>query len=130
MNEKVINIIYEVFDSLELNNFSVIGKPNDPMYEKPLIGVAAGNDSYYSFLKEHIGEFHWNPSEAFEIKYGEKVSEDKLNVISLVFPQTAETYELQSKERQFPCDNWIVSRGEWENMMKEFSGKLEKRLEE
>lgn len=130
MNERFTNIIYEVFDSLESNNFAVINKPNDPMWEKPLIGVAAGNDSYYDFLKEHIGEFHWNPAEVFAIKYGEFVSRDRLRVISLIFPQTAETYELQTKERTFPCDNWLVSRGEWENLMKEFSTKLEKRFEE
>lgn len=130
MNETVINIIYEVFNSLESNNFSVLGKPDKPMWEQPLVGVAAGDDSYYDFLKEHIGEFHWSPSEAFQQKYGEMVAGDKLKVISLVFPQTSETIELQRKERVFPCDNWLVSRGEWESMMREFSGKLENRLEE
>ncbi len=129
MNNKVFNIINEVFNSLESNNFSVLDRPEEPMWEAPLMGVAAGDDSYYDFLKEHIGEFHWNPSEAFSLKYGEQVPGSKLKVISLIFPQTAKTIELQSKENVFPCDNWIVTRGEWEGMIREFSDKLENRLE-
>ncbi len=129
INNKIKNIIEEVFNDLEGNNFTVLGKPDEPMFEKPLIGVAAGDDSYYDFLKEHIGEFHWNPDEAFAKKYGGAPEKSKLRVISLIFPQTEATKELQSKQRYFPCDNWYVSRGEWENLMAEFSGKLEEKLE-
>lgn len=64
MNEKprkIYDVIYDVFDSLETNNFATIGKPDAAMFERPLIGVAAGDDPYYEFLKSHIGEFHWSP---------------------------------------------------------------------
>ena len=128
-NNKIENIIYKIFDSLESNNFAVLGKPDEPMWEKPIIGVAAGNDTYYDFLKEHIGEFHWTPAEAFSKKYGVNPEPSKLSVISIVFPQTEETKEMQNKARVFPCDNWLVSRGEWESVMDEFTSKLEVALE-
>lgn len=130
INSKIEKIIQNVFNSLESNSFAVLGKPDKPMWENPIIGAAAGNDSYYDFLKEHIGEFHWTPAEAFAKKYGSSPEASKLSVISLVFPQTEETKEMQNKARVFPCDNWLVSRGEWENVMREFTSKLEKALEE
>lgn len=127
--EKVRKIIYQVFDSLETNNFSTLGKPDVKMFERPIIGIAAGNDPYYDFLKIHIGEFHWSPSDVFKLKYDKVPQSDRLRVISLIFPQTEETKNMQDKAENFPCDNWVVSRGEWEPMMKEFAEKIEKELE-
>jgi len=128
-NNTVENIIYSVFDKLETNNFSVLGKPEYPMFEKPLIGVAAGDDPYYIFLKEHIGEFHLSPAEVFAKKYRSSPEASSLRVVSLIFPQTDETIELQNKQIKVPCDNWYASRAEWENVMIEFLNELENKLE-
>ncbi|MEG0662073.1 MAG: hypothetical protein RR472_02230 [Anaerovoracaceae bacterium] len=102
----------------------VIGRPDLPMWEAPLIGVAAGDDPYYDFLKEHIGPFHWTPAEAFAKKYA-PVPAKNLRVISMVFPQGEETVAEQKKQNTFPADYWLVSRGEWEPLMKEFGQALE-----
>ncbi|MGL4484159.1 MAG: hypothetical protein ACRCUS_04345 [Anaerovoracaceae bacterium] len=127
-------IILELFNSLEKNNFGVLGKPDSPMWEKPLIGVSKGDDELFDFYKEHIGEFHWSPEEAFRLKYNDenagKINKSKLRVISMIFPQTKETKDMQEKKTKFPCDNWLVSRGEWEPLMKTFSSRLVKALEE
>ena len=128
LKNRVNSIIYDVFNDLEYNNFAVLGKPEEPMFEAPLIGVAAGNDEYFDFLKEHIGAFHWSPAEAFANKYGEAPDPSKLRVISLIFPQTEETKALQSKQNKVPCDNWYISRGEWEKVMAEFCAKVESEL--
>ena len=130
LSEQVRAAVYQVFDGLEKNNFARLGQPDKPMWQRPLIGVAAGNDPYYDFLKEHIGNFHWSPAEAFALKYGEAPGADALRVLSIIFPQTEETKELQNKATVFPCDNWVVSRGEWEGLMREFCSKLEKTLED
>lgn len=127
-NGEIERIIHETYDSLEKNNFLTLGRPGSPMWERPLIGIAAGDDPYYDFLKEHIGQFHWSPAEAFQLKYAGPILKESLRVISMVFPQTMETKESQSKEAKCPSREWIVSRGEWEPLMKEFSGKLVKRL--
>ena len=128
-NKEIEQLINDVYDSLEKNNFSTLNRPDKLMWERPLIGIAAGDDPYYDFLKEHIGPFHWSPVEAFQLKYPEPVSSEALRVISMVFPQTMETKQAQSKEQLCPSREWIVSRGEWEPLMREFSGKLVQRLE-
>lgn len=127
-NNDIEKIIYEIYDTLEKNNFATLGRPDSVMWEKPLIGIAAGDDPYYDFLKDHIGAFHWSPEEAFKLKYKKSASKENLRVISMVFPQTMETKKTQSKESVCPSREWIVTRGEWEPLMKEFSGKLVDRL--
>ncbi len=129
-NSDIEQMIYETYESLEKNNFATLGRPDSPMWETPLIGVAAGDDPYYEFLKEHIGSFHWNPEEVFQLKYPGPIEKGKLSVVSMVFPQTMETKQTQTKETKVPSREWIVSRGEWEPLLKEFSGNLVKRLEE
>jgi epoxyqueuosine reductase QueG len=130
MDNQELNLIIEkVYESLEKNNFSTLNRPKARMWEKPLVGIAAGDDPYYDFLKEHIGSFHWSPSEVFQLKYPGFVAPDKLKVVSMVFPQTEETKLAQAKEKLCPAREWIVTRGEWEPLMKEFSGKLVDKLE-
>lgn len=60
---EIQHIIFDVFDGLEKNNFKTLGRAQSPMWERPLVGIAAGNDAYYDFLKEHIGAFHMKPEE-------------------------------------------------------------------
>ncbi|MCI7300813.1 MAG: hypothetical protein SOR93_15890 [Clostridiales Family XIII bacterium] len=121
--------IQNVFQSLEKNNFAVLGFADEPMWEAPIVGVSAGNDSYYDFIKEHIGPFHWSPSEVFALKYEDVPAADRLRVVSMIFPQTEKTRAMQQKAKVFPCDRWLVSRGKWEPLMEEFSGKLVAELE-
>lgn len=129
LNSIVEKIIFEVFESLDKNNFKALGKPKEPMFEKPLIGVAAGDDPYFYFLKEHIGEFHWSPSEAFAKIYKNTPKASNLRVLSLIFPQSEATIELQNRQIKVPCDNWYASRAEWESVMDEFLIKLLRELE-
>lgn len=124
--DELNSLVTEIFRGLEDNHFGVLGRPDLPMWEEPLMGVAAGDDDYFQFLKSHIGEFHWSPLEAFELKYGkdEVLSPSDLRVVSLAFSQTEETKKSQMKETVCPSRNWIVSRGEWEPLMQTFSGRL------
>ena len=128
-NEGIKRIIKNIYAGLELNNLKTLGMPEEKLYEEPLIGIAAGDDSYFNFLKEHIGPFYWSPAEVMELKYGEEFDGNSLSVISMAFPQTLATKNAQDFATIFPSDNWVVSRGEWEPMMREFSGKLERELE-
>ena len=50
IHNAIENLIYNAFDNLESNNFKVLNKPDNPMYEKPLIGIASGDDPYFNFL--------------------------------------------------------------------------------
>lgn len=123
-------VIKEIYNGLEKNSFKTLGEPEEPLFDAPLIGVAAGDDPYFDFLKTHIGEFHWTPAEAFSLKYKEPVEPAELRVISMIFPQNDISKNEQKGATKFPCDHWVVSRGEWEPLMQEFSGKLVAKLEE
>lgn len=123
----ILHIVNEVYDSMETNNFASLGHPDMRIWERPLVGVAAGDDQYYKFLKTHIGNFHWTPEEAFSLKYG-KADAKSLRVISIIFPHSDETKKLQSGQHKLPCDRWVVSRGEWEIFIKEFASKMEDQL--
>lgn len=128
-NDDLERMVQETYQSLERNNFKTLGRPGEPLFDRPMIGVAAGDDPYFAFLKEHIGPFHWNPTEVFRLKHPGLVPAENLRVVSFVFPQTTESKRTQALEKIRPSREWIVSRGEWEPMMQEFSGKLVERLE-
>ncbi len=121
-------LIRKVYDGLEKNHYGTLGRKEDPMWEAPLVGIAHGEDPYYEFLKEHIGPFHWSPLEVFQMKYPRE-EPTNLRVVSMVFPQMERTKDTQSQETICPSREWLVSRGEWEPLMEEFSGKLVGELE-
>ena len=129
-NFNMENTIREIYDGLENNRFKTLKTPDHPMWDQPVIGFARGDDPYFAFLKDHIGSFHWSAEEAFRLKYPGSVRERDLSVVSMAFPQTMETKAAQAKETFAPAREWIVSRGEWEPLMKEFSGKLTRKLED
>ena len=121
--------IQETYESLERNSFSTLGRPDHVMWDAPFFGVSKGDDPYYDFLKEHIGLFHWSPLEAFQLKYPGEGNSGDLRVVSICFPQNKETKGTQSQEDVCPSREWMVSRGEWEPMIREFSEKLTDYLE-
>lgn len=122
-------IVQGIYNNLEGNNFVTLGLPDISMWQEPLIGIAAGDDPYFLKLKEHIGKFHWTPAEAFALKYGNDIAPSNLRVISMAFPQSKEAKTDQRSAKVFPCDKWLVSRGEWEPLMQVFSGRLVATLE-
>ena len=129
MNRERLNgIIQGIYNGLEKNHYGTLGRPEDSMWEAPLVGIADGRDPYYDFLKEHIGPFHWSPTEVFQMKYPREEPAN-LRVVSMVFPQMRKTKDTQSQETICPSREWIVSRGEWEPLMEEFSGKLVEAME-
>ncbi len=127
--QQLDQVIQKTYESLDSNHFSTLGRPDHVMWDAPFFGVSNGDDPYYTFLKEHIGPFHWSPLEAFRLKYPGESSEGQLRVVSICFPQTMESKESQSKETVCPSREWIVTRGEWEPLIREFSENITKSLE-
>lgn len=123
-------VIQKTYESLERNHFSTLGRPDHVMWDAPFFGVSKGDDPYYNFLKKHIGSFHWSPIEAFRLKYPDESNAAQLRVVSICFPQTMESKETQSKETVCPSREWIVTRGEWEPLIREFSEKITQNLQE
>ena len=114
-----------------LNHFAAIGLNDEPMWQEPIIGFSRGDDPYFDFLKDDIGSFHWSPAEVFRLggKGNEKKS-GELCVISIGFPQTVTTKELQTESKKEPTLRWTVSRGEWEKMIYDITKKIVEEIEE
>lgn len=127
--EKLERLIREAYDDLGSNRFSTLGRPQEPMWDQPFFGISAGDDPLYDFLKDHIGPFHWSPLEAFRMVYPDQGDSRALRVLSLCFPQTQKTKDAQDLEHVCPSREWMVSRGEWEPMIREFAPKLVAALE-
>lgn len=123
-------VIQKTYDSLTSNHFATLGKPDHPMWDAPFYGVSMGDDPLYGFLKEHIGDFHMSPLEAFQAVYPDQSNPSALRVLSICFPQTPETKETQTRETVCPSREWMVSRGEWEPMAQEFLEKLSAAFQE
>ena len=84
---------------------------DEPAWDSPLLGFAAGDDPLFQSYKELIGEFHWTPSEVMGIAYpGEFFSADELSVICWILPQTANTRQDQRRAQKLPCSRWVHSR--------------------
>lgn len=129
MKKFISDTVSEVFNNMKSNNLEVIGEPDIAIWEEPLIGYASGDDEYFEFLKEHIGDFHWLPSEAFSLKYSDCPSPSDLTVISLAFPHSEEILTAQSRQSKFPDKRWAAARGTWEKFVKEFASSFEEILD-
>ena len=45
-----------------------LGMPEEePAFDAPLVGFAAGDDPLFEELKQHVGPSHWTPGEAFAL---------------------------------------------------------------
>lgn len=113
-NQIVIDKLTEVVADSELN--ALHGRyEGEPAWDAPVIGFARGDDEFFDFLKEHIGEEHFKPIEIFKkIFPDEKVEAEDLSVISYGLPQTAMTKADQAKMTDIPSERWSRARMEGE----------------
>jgi hypothetical protein len=83
----------------------------EPAFGPPLIGFASGGDRLWEDYKEHVGEFHWTPVEAFRLAFpDERPAPEELTVLSWILPQTSATRADHRKETAFPCERWARAR--------------------
>lgn len=77
----------------------------------PLTGFAAGNDPLFDQFREHVGEFHWTPLEAYSLAYPwQKAKAEELTVISWILPQTETAKHDNRDETFYPAEAWARSR--------------------
>jgi epoxyqueuosine reductase len=104
----------------ETNNLG----PNhdDRAWDHFVLGFSRGDDKLYGFLKEHIGNFHWTPAEAFALGLGTGATDpdatdpatpprpDELVVASWALGQTEATKAANRSQARFPSESWARSR--------------------
>ncbi len=104
---------------------------NEKAWQDFVIGYSAGADEHYGFWKEHIGEFHWSPAEAFALgmnaetlacgaaaaaRPGEGapgaagVSAADLTVISWAVSHTEATKADNRAQTALPSERWARAR--------------------
>lgn len=92
------------------NDINLPGR-REPAFGLPLVGFAAGDDPIWEGYKEHVGEFHWTPKEAFGLAYPEEAPDaSELFVMSWVLPQTEATRNDNRKQKDRPAERWARSR--------------------
>lgn len=93
------------------NNILAPGS-DQPAFETPLLGCAAGADPLFAFLKQDIGpDFYWTPLEAFRLAFpDDETRAEDLSVLAWVLPQTARTRAAHRKARDLPSLEWSQAR--------------------
>lgn len=85
----------------------------EPAWEKFVLGFSRADDPLYDFLKEHIGEDHWTPAEAFALGSPEcstPPSSQELTVVSWALSQTEKTKAANRGQTRYPAEVWARAR--------------------
>ena len=87
---------------------NVNGLPdNEPVFGRPLMGFAAGDDPIWQKLKRQIGDFYWTPAEAFALAFPERAAASaELTVVSWVLPFTPDAKRDNRRQTAAPSERW------------------------
>lgn len=89
--------------------------PEDPIWDEPLVGFAAGDDPIFREYKTIIGDFHVTPREALEMylnstAWGHKDLIKDVSVISFILPATEKTRASNRPETEVCSLRWNHTR--------------------
>jgi ferredoxin len=87
---------------------NVNGMPGrEPVFDRPLVGFAAGDDPMWDELKRQIGDFYWSPADAFALAFPDAPAAPKeLTVVSWVAPFTATAKRDNRDKTETPSERW------------------------
>ena len=115
------NLIETVYVGWRENTFAPYALGDGPIWRRPLVGLAAGDDPVFVRYKEVIGPFHWTPQEVWAAAHpGESLSGSALTVAVLCFPQAEETVADQASGGDTPAPRWVFARNSWNAVVKPF----------
>ena len=88
---------------------------NEPIFEKPLVGFADGDDPLFHEYKKVVHEDHYMPREVLELHLSEKqklqsYNLENVSVISFVFPINRKTIKTNAEEKDGPSLLWNHTR--------------------
>jgi epoxyqueuosine reductase len=109
------------------DNNNLGSSPAEKAWQDFALGYSRGDDELYAFWKEHIGEFHWTPGEAFALGMSAEglespaaarataatpaaVPPEELTVISWALSHTEVTKADNRGQRKMPSERWARSR--------------------
>ena len=128
--KQIIEIVEKQMEECNLNNFAVLGEPNEPIWQDVIVGFGRGDDAYFDFLKQDIGEFHWSPEEAFKLgKKDTDIKSKDILVVSIGLQMAQKVKELNAEAIKEPAIKWVAARGEWEALIASISANIVSDLE-
>jgi len=120
--QDLLAIVRRAMLNCQQNNFAALGCPEEKIWVDAQGGFAAGDDPYFKFYKQDIGEFFLSPAELFERLYpGSGQQDGALSVMSVCFPLDDKTRNQQAAAGQEPCLRWLYSRNTWGPIIKDVS---------
>jgi Uncharacterized Fe-S protein len=107
---------------------------NKPIYDKPLIGFADGDDPLFAEFKKIVHEKHLNPREILSLHLTETLKDEatklgSVSVISFVLPIQSETRLSNAREKEGPSLRWNHTRWQGSDFIIELSKYLVSLLE-
>jgi hypothetical protein len=128
LNIFIENLVHDLLDSPQHNNLGP--GHSERAWEDVVFGYSNGADELYSFWKQHIGEFHWTPLDAYSegmtpeglgsgaaaraVNGGATTSNSPrpqdLTVVAWVLSQTESTKAANRAETKWPSEPWARAR--------------------
>ena len=86
-------------------------EPDEPSWDRALVGFSSGSDPVFESFKEHVGEFHYTPEEIFNLEYPKHPAKpEELTVINYILPHRDATKKDNRAEDFYPADRWVMAR--------------------
>ncbi|MDR3244181.1 MAG: (Fe-S)-binding protein [Elusimicrobiota bacterium] len=105
MKNKFISAISSYINNSDDGKFDFIKGQG---YEQPLFGFASVNDNLFIEYKKIISEKHLTPMQAFENKFGYKISDG--TVISVLLPFNESVIASNRLQKTLPSVEWTLAR--------------------
>jgi epoxyqueuosine reductase QueG len=102
-----LELLPAIRDLLAADPASTLDNPPEPMYDEPLVGVAAAHDPWFARFKQVIGPFYWGPQEALALVAPGATAR---SVICWCLPIGSTARQANRQETQIPARPWAYVR--------------------
>ena len=101
----------EIVEFTEQSHFNTLNNNTAlKAWDKPIIGVSSGDDSYFEYFKNIIGKKHWTPKEVFNIVFpADKVSAKDLRVITWILPKSQLVKKKNARQIRIPSEELEIT---------------------
>ena len=109
--EEAIRTLIEDFVAFSAANDLGLSAP-EKIWDRPLVGYAAGDDPLFEACVAHIGAFYLKPVDIYRQRFPDDAvtAPDALTVVSWILPASAATRAEQGRSRKRPSERWARTR--------------------
>ncbi len=109
--EEAIRTLIEDFVDASATNDLGLSAP-EKIWDRPLVGFAAGDDPLFEQYVAHIGAFYLKPIDIYRQHFPDDAATKagELAVVSWILPASAATRAEQARSRKRPSERWARTR--------------------